>query len=352
MSDQWGVPQQQPSYAPPPQPHPQAQPQPVYGDPSNLQPQRQPQHSQQQHSPQPQPQYVQPGSIPQQGQYSQAEGYTQPQQPMQSAASPSQPLPPPIPHPDPLSQVEAYPGVPGQGPGSGAGSGFGVGPHGSGGSGGSGDLGGGGGAGGRAGKGSDGGSGSGNSFATAGAITSFVPVIGLLLSLVGLFQSRGRRAGKTVARIGVVLSLVFSAAWGVAGYYGYRSAYAKVSDPGCVSADADFLGYSTQMQDDATAMADAAGSPGGARSAGFTTAVRNYQADLAKLVADFDVDSVKADGSSLKTAIQTVSTDLTGLDTDFGYLATGDFAAATNLMDLNGKLITDFQSMESVCKQS
>ena len=192
----------------------------------------------------------------------------------------------------------------------------------------------------------------GNSFATAGAVTSFVPVIGLLLSLAGLFRSRGARAGKSVARFGVVLSLVFSAAWGVAGYYGYKSAYAKVSDPGCVSAGADFLGYSTQMQEDATAMADAAGSPGGARSTAFTTAVRNYQADLAKLVADFDVDSAKADGAGLKTAIQAVSADLTGLDTDFGYLATGNYAAATNLMDLNAKLITDFQSMESVCKQS
>lgn len=293
---------------------------------------------------QPQPQYVQPGAIPQQGQYSsQTEGYTQ-QQPVPSAASPSQPLPPPIPHPNPLPQVDPYPGAPGQGPGHGQGEGQGQGQGNGRGRGRSRQ-------GSRVSGGSDGAA-SGNSFATAGAITSFVPVIGLLLSLAGLFRSRGPRAGKTVARLGVVLSLVFSAAWGVAGYYGYKSAYAKVSDAGCVSAGADFLGYSTQMQDDATAMADAAGSPGGARSAAFTTAVRNYQADLAKLVADFDVDSAKADGSSLKTAIQQVSADLTGLDTDFGYLATGNYAGATNLMDLNAKLITDFQNMESVCKQS
>jgi hypothetical protein len=283
-----------------------------------------------QHQPHPQhqPQYggPQPGSIPQQPQYAQAETYAQyaqpeaytQQQPVPTAASPSQPLPPPVPHPNPLPQAESYPE---RGGALVAGDG-------------------------------DGRDTAPNTFATAGAVTSFVPVIGLLLSLVGLVRSRGPRAGKKAARVGVVLSLVFSAAWGVAGYYGYKSAYAKATDPGCVSADADFLGYSTQMQDDAAAMATAAGSAGGARSAAFTAAVHDYQENLAKLVADFDADSAKAAGASLKTAIQAVSADLTGLDTDFGYVATGNYAAAADLMDLNAKLITDFQTMEDVCRKS
>jgi hypothetical protein len=129
----------------------------------------------------------------------------------------------------------------------------------------------------------------------------------------------------------------------------YKSTGMKATDPGCVSADADFLGYSAQMQRDASAMAAAAGSSGGARSAEFTAAVRGYQADVAKLVADFDVDSVKAGTPAMKSAIEVVATDLTGLDTDFGNLATGNYAAATNLMDLNAKLMGDFQNMETVC---
>jgi hypothetical protein len=191
-----------------------------------------------------------------------------------------------------------------------------------------------------------------NSFATAGAVTSFVPVIGLVLSFAGLIRSRGRGAGKAAARVGVVLSLVFTAAWGAAGYYVYKSTYAKATDPGCVSADADFLGYSAQLQRDAAAMADAAGSSGGARGAAFTTAVRDYQADVAKLVADFDADSAKAGDPEMKSAIAAVGTDLTGLDTDFGNLATGNYAGATDLVDLNGKLMSDFQHMESVCTKA
>jgi hypothetical protein len=170
-----------------------------------------------------------------------------------------------------------------------------------------------------------------------------------VLSLAGLFRSRGRGAGKAAARVGVVLSLAFSAGWGAAGYLVYESAYAKATDPGCISADADFLGYSAQLQGDAAAMTDAAGSAGGARSAAFSVAVRSYQTDLAKLVADFDADSAKAGGASLKSPIEAVATDLTGLDTDFGDLATGDYAAATGLVGLDMKLMTDFQQMESVC---
>lgn len=302
------------------------------------------QQQQQQPQPQPQPQYAQPTGIPQQGHYSQADAYGQQSSPG-SVGSPGQPPlpPPPIPHPNLVPQVEPYPSAQQPSAGGGPAETFGAGV---------------GNAVGAAAADPAGAAASGasavapNSFATAGAVTSFVPVIGLVLSLAGLVRSRGRGAGKAAARVGVVLSLVFTAAWGAAGYYVYKSTSAKATDAGCVSADADFLGYSAQLQRDAAAMADAAGSSGGARSAAFTAAVRGYQADIAKLVADFDADSAKAGGPEMKSAIAAVGADLTGLDADFGNLATGNYAGATDVVGLNGKLMSDFQHMESVCTKA
>ena len=383
MSDQWGVPQQQPPYAPPPQyidpaqqqqqhqqqQHQQSPPQqPAYapqhgGHVPPQQPYPQPVHPQQppyvQQQPHPQPpQYAPPAPIPQQqARYPQADVYAR-----------QVPPPAPVPHPRPNpvagenpaaemgntvgmnADVPSAPTIPAAPAAPPAATAPPV-PAGSAGSAGRGDSSGtGGDSSGKAGTTAP--ARSGNSFAAAGAVTSFVPVIGLVLSLAGLIRSRGRGTGKAAARVGVVLSLVFTAAWGAGGYYVYRSTNAKATDPGCVAADADFLGYSAQMQRDAADMAAAAGSDGGARSAAFTAAVRGYQTDVAKLVADFDADSAKAVDPTMKSAIEAVGADLTGLDTDFGNLATGNFAAATNLMDLNAKLMSDFQHMESVCTKA
>jgi len=183
----------------------------------------------------------------------------------------------------------------------------------------------------------------GNGAARAGAIACFVPLLGLVLSIVGLSKAKALGVGRGVAQLGIVLSLVFSVAWCAAGYYAYTT-LGSSSDPGCVNAKADYQRYSVQMEQDAAAM-----TKGGVGSVAFTAAVKTYQADLAALIAEFDADSARAADGSVKVAIQAVGGDLTQLDTSLGDLATGNYAGASNVMQINDRLITDYQHLESVC---
>ena len=71
----------------------------------------------------------------------------------------------------------------------------------------------------------------GNPLALAGAVLSFLPPLGLVLSAIGYLRSRSRgNAGRTAALIGIVLSLLLG---GVEAYVGST---APLLDSGCLSA--------------------------------------------------------------------------------------------------------------------
>jgi hypothetical protein len=171
-----------------------------------------------------------------------------------------------------------------------------------------------------------------------------VPLFGLLFSIVGLAKAGTRGVGRGVALVGIVLSLLLTAAWGAGGYYVVKSARSSAADPGCASADADYLRYNAQMEQDAAAM-----TKGGVGSPAFTAAVKTYQADLSTLIGDFTNDAAKAGHPNLQAAIQGVTSDLEQLNADLGDLAGGDYTGASHVMDLNSKLMTDFQHMENLC---
>lgn len=183
-----------------------------------------------------------------------------------------------------------------------------------------------------------------NGAALTGAITSFVPVVGLVLSLIGLAKARLIGAGRGIALVGIALSLLFTAAWGVAGYSEYKLVNSTATDSGCISADSDYTHYQSVLQQDAAAMAKST-----VGTSGFTAAVQQYRVDLGVLISAFNSDAAKAGAPNLKSAIQGVTTDLTQLDNELGDVAVGHYAGATNLMDENGTLLTDFQRMENVC---
>lgn len=186
-----------------------------------------------------------------------------------------------------------------------------------------------------------------NGVAVAGALTCFVPLVGLVLSIAGAAKAKALGAGRGVARAGIVLSLLFTLVWGGAGYYYFevRSPYA--GDAGCVSADADYLQYSTLLDQDAAAM-----TKGVVGSLAFTFAVKKYQSDLSGLIRSFGADAVKAGHDEVRAAIQGVSGDLAQLDIELGNLAGRNYAGATHVMELNAKLMTDFQSLESLCNSA
>lgn len=183
-----------------------------------------------------------------------------------------------------------------------------------------------------------------NAAAITGAITSFVPGVGLVLSLIGLAKAKLIGAGRGIALVGIALSLLFTAAWGVAGYSEYKLVNSTATDPGCVSADSDYAHYQSVLQQDAAAMAKSA-----VGTDGFKGAVQQYRVDLGALISAFNADVAKAGATNLKSVIQGVTTDLTQLDNELGNVAAGNYASASNLMDENGTVLTDFQHMEDVC---
>lgn len=196
----------------------------------------------------------------------------------------------------------------------------------------------------------------GNGVAVAGLLTCFVPLVGLVLSIVGLGKASARAkgaggtasgTGRRVATAGIVLSLLFSLVWAGAGYYYFEIRSPNAGDAGCVGADADYVRYSTLLEQDAAAM-----TKGAVGSVAFTFAVKKYQSDLSGLIAAYGADTTKAGHSEVRTAIQTVSGDLAQLDIELGNLASAHYAGAVHVMDLNSKLMTDFQHLESLCNNA
>ena len=187
-----------------------------------------------------------------------------------------------------------------------------------------------------------------NAFALTGALTSIVPVVGLVFSIIGLAKAKLLGGiGRRVAVLGVTLSLVFSAAWGVAGIYVFRVIDSTGADPGCTAAIGDYLTYSQDLGTDAAAM--------GKTSYGtkqFTAAVKAYESDLQVLIGRFEADAARANHASVRTSIASLVGDLQQLKTMMGDLETGDFSDVGSLGDistLDGKLLSDYQHTQSIC---
>ncbi|MBR7834124.1 hypothetical protein KDL01_12680, partial [Actinospica durhamensis] len=187
-----------------------------------------------------------------------------------------------------------------------------------------------------------------NAFALTGALTSIVPVVGLVFSIIGLAKAKLLGGiGRRVAVLGVTLSLVFSVAWGAAGVYILRVADSHGADPGCVAAIGDYLTYSQELGTDAEAM--------GKTSYGtkqFTAAVKAYESDLQVLIGRFQADAAQAGHTDARTSITSLVGDLQQLKTMMGDLETGNFSDVGSLGDistLNGKLLSDYQHTQSIC---
>jgi hypothetical protein len=189
----------------------------------------------------------------------------------------------------------------------------------------------------------------GNAFALTGAVTSFIPVLGLVFSIVGLAKAKVLGgAGRGVAVLGVVLSLILLPGWCVAGYFVYQAENAAPADPGCLAAESDYLTSSRALGADATAMSTA---KYGTRQ--FTDAVTMYETDFQALIGKLETDAARAGHSDVQAAISSVVGDLAQLKAVMRDLAVGDFADAGRVGDisaLNGRLLSDYEHIQSVCQ--
>jgi hypothetical protein len=163
----------------------------------------------------------------------------------------------------------------------------------------------------------------GNPLAYAGAVLSFVPPVGLVLSALGFRRSGARQGlGRTAAQVGIALSLVFG------GVEAYLGATAPMLDSGCLDADSP-----------AAQLKALQASPGADLTA-IAKKLDSIHLALAGAAAN-------ADSSETRVKLQLVSEDVKALSHDFTVArASGDTSA---LVSDQVKLLTDGNAADSYC---
>jgi hypothetical protein len=183
-----------------------------------------------------------------------------------------------------------------------------------------------------------------NGIALAGAITSFVPVVGLVLSIIGAVRSRALGgAGKTAGTVGIVLSLLFTGGWG---FLGYKLGNSTLADPGCISAEAHARALdSTLSSDEATLKADS--------GSGDTDQVHSdWQkliSDMSSGQADLEADAAKARHASVRDAIEKLNTDISTFVSEGQQYLAGDDSAPDSMVQTAEAMETDGDAVDSIC---
>ena len=183
-----------------------------------------------------------------------------------------------------------------------------------------------------------------NGLALAGAILCFLPLLGLIFSIIGLARAKALGgAGKTAATVGIVLSLVFA---GVYGFGFYKLANSTAADPACISSESAATSMQTKMSADSSALSKA-------ESANDTTAVKaaldKMVSDMQSIKSDLDADVAKATHADVKVKLQALDADLGKLTTDLQSLENGDSSAATDFESVASRLTTDGNAVDSLC---
>lgn len=181
-----------------------------------------------------------------------------------------------------------------------------------------------------------------NGFSIAGLILCFIPLLGIIFSIVGLVKS-GKIGGKGrgLAIAGLVLSLVFAG-----GYSALVVAASKstVLDPGCNSMRASFNDLKSKLESDVNKMTSDSADQTAMQAdlAAFTGDIQTMKTDLDNALAQAQHQSVK---DKLQAMDDDVSTVLTGLKS----LQNGDTSQLSAFEGAAGRLGSDGSAIDSVC---
>lgn len=180
-----------------------------------------------------------------------------------------------------------------------------------------------------------------NRLATAGAILSFVPMLGLVLSIIGLSNARSARGvGRKAAGFGIALSLVFMTVYGLGVY---KVAESTAMDPACLAADSTAASMSDRLNADVQAISSDFANP--AQSSDFMTA----EDDIDNLKSALDADTGKATHADVKADIQALDSDLGSLAEDYQKLSDGDSSGLTDFQNQQSQLLWDAGALDNVC---
>ena len=187
-----------------------------------------------------------------------------------------------------------------------------------------------------------------NGLALAGAALSVIPLVGLVFSIVGLARAKALGGvGKTVATVGLVMSILFAAGWGVVGYVAATEVVNSTAvDPACVAAESAAVSMERALATDESALADAEASD----DAGTVkVAVGRMVSDMETIKAELDEDVARAAHASVRAKLQALDADLGRMIADLRAAGNGDVSATDDLESLVGKSGADGQTIDGLC---
>jgi hypothetical protein len=162
-----------------------------------------------------------------------------------------------------------------------------------------------------------------NPLAMVGAVLSFIPLVGLVLSAVGFVRSRTRGGvGRTVALVGLALSVIFG------GAETYVGTTAPLFDAGCVDATSSVSRLQAIQA-----------SPGGNATV-LANEMNSIHADLATAAGQAETAQVRTRLLSVADDVKMIGGDLTAMQ------QSGD---TSRLLGDESKLQTDGAAAQSYC---
>lgn len=183
-----------------------------------------------------------------------------------------------------------------------------------------------------------------NGVALAGAICCFIPVLGLILSIIGRAKAKSLGgAGKVAGNVGIVLSLLFT---GGAAFAVYKIGNSTAADPACISAESDSAKLMSTLNTDAQSMQDAENSGDATQ---LTTAGDKFISDMRSLQQQLTADEAKATHDNVRVALKKFDTDLGTFLSGLQQSLKGDSSGDTATNAAGQRLETDGDAIDSLC---
>lgn len=186
----------------------------------------------------------------------------------------------------------------------------------------------------------------GNPAAVAGAALSVIPLLGMVFSVLGLTRAQGLGgAGRTVATVGLVFSVVLTVGEGVAAYELGRPA-SSIADPACVATRAEVDDVQVRLLDDVSALSAAQAASDSTASAAAEGALVT---DLRAVKSSLDDGAGRSTHADVRVGIETFDADLGTLISAVRQIASGGRSAQGELQAAEVRLRADGQSIDVLC---
>lgn len=181
-----------------------------------------------------------------------------------------------------------------------------------------------------------------NGFSIAGIILCFLPLFGLIFSILGLVRS-GKIGGKGrgLAIAGLVLSLVF-----VGGYAAIGVALSKTTqlDPGCTSAESSFRSMQSKLTADGNKL-----TTDGGNQATLQSDLVLLNTDLTNMKSALDNALGQAKKQEVKDKLQALDTDLTTMLNGLKALQQGDTTQLDSFQTAADRIGPEADAVDSIC---